>query len=91
MATAKYWIERLQELYHEEIIAITLWSKEDVMDVAEMDGYEEPSQEVIDDILNYIDGHWDAEYGINWDTLHYALEEKDGDGKLVKKSGEVED
>lgn len=57
-------------------VAIAIWSREDVIEVATNKGLD-CTPEKADDLLDYIDGHQDCELGITWLTLDCAVDEAD--------------
>ena len=63
---------------------------EDIKEEAERDGYE-CSDEVARDVLAYLDKHFDATIGINWNVISMALDEKEFKDRMKELPESEED
>ena len=71
MSTIRELIKSLQEYENQDqVICNTIWTIEDVHQVCEdwLDDVEVSDQEA-GDVLNYVEGNWDANFGINWEFI----------------------
>ena len=53
-------------------ISIT-WNQDDVLHVAEQMGLKLTDEQIID-VLDYVESNHDANFGISWDTIGWAIE-----------------
>jgi hypothetical protein len=58
---------------------IISWCVDDILELAEREGREEPTIEQAREVLAMADKYHDANYGICWDTLSHYLHEVCGD------------
>lgn len=82
MATALYWTQQaLAEMrsFQRGDQMASIWTVDDVYGLVEGDGDDEPSVKITEAearaVLQNVESNHDAEQGINWDTLRYALED----------------
>ncbi|MDD5510813.1 MAG: hypothetical protein PHI12_08385 [Dehalococcoidales bacterium] len=68
MPSVKELKEHLKGYNDEDIIAYDIWQVEDILQKADEDGYI-CTKEQAEAILEDVDRHRDANYGICWDTL----------------------
>ena len=57
-------------------VALHVWSREDVIDVAPRRG-KSLTPDAVDEILANIERHVDSELGITWQTIQYAVDDFD--------------
>lgn len=68
-------IDNIKEVYEEQGYFGSHWHIDDIIDKAEEMGYECSIEDAMG-IAGIIMKHDDCNYGITWDTLEYAIEEK---------------
>ena len=80
IAESKYTVKELIELlerFHkpDEVIAYSLWTREDVKAVASgWNGKKHKlTRKQVDLVLQWINRRWDANIGINWDLIDFAI------------------
>ena len=74
--TVKELIKELQGYAPDEVIAASIWNTDDVRSAAEQNDHKEKlTQEECESVLEWVEAHHDAQYGINWDVLWMGIEE----------------
>lgn len=74
--TVKELIAELRSGYgQDETIAASIWNATDVLEAAEQNDLGDLTHEECDSVLDWVEAHHDAQYGINWDALALGIEE----------------
>jgi hypothetical protein len=74
MATKQEAIKRINYVPDGEHLAIAIWCRDDVKEVAQKLG-KQLSDEQLDEILDEIDRRQDCTIGINWDVLQVYVQD----------------
>ena len=71
----KDFIKHLQNIYNEETeIVNCVWSTEDITEHAKFLGFA-LSPEQVTEVIDWLSENEDAEIGINWDRIEFAIRE----------------